>query len=141
MSNRTGKKSIVKEPFKYFGNDKRGKFPFGTICDFRVYQRCLTSTEIKELSVYSENVLEGLPDKYCEFANAADIPTVLIELVRTEGDVVKILALQALANLATKASCRSSMLRNSIIPALVDSIRSVNPFIREYSAKCLVNLG
>ena len=137
-----GKKDInLEECFRYFCNEKKGKSPFGVICDFRVYDRCLTDSEIKELSEYNENIVFGLPDKYCEYANIADIPTALIQLVKKDRDVVKIAALQVLSCLATKSSCRASMLRNSIIPLIVELIRNVNHQISEYSAKCLVNLG
>ncbi|OMJ85091.1 hypothetical protein SteCoe_13680 [Stentor coeruleus] len=140
-SNRTSKKIFLQESFKYFCNSKKGKQPFGAICDFRIYNYDMSNTEIKELSVYNENMIYGHPDKYCEYVNTVDIPTILIQLTRDERDVVKIVALEALSFMASKASCRANMLRNSIIPVLIDSIRNVNPYIRQYAAKCLVNLG
>lgn len=135
------KTAYISEGFKYFANSKKGKNPFGTICDLRIYSKCLSVTEIENLSYKNENILDGLPDKYCEYANITDITTFLIEIIRKEGDIIKIVALQALSSLATKSSCRSSMLRNAVIAVLVDSIRSFNQQIQRYAAKCLVNLG
>ena len=131
----------LEECFKYFMNSKKGKNPFGVVCDFRVYGRFMNAKEIEELSNYNENVVFALPDKYCEYANVADIPTSLIHIVEKERNVIRIGALQALTCLATKSSCRASMLRNSIIKIIVGLIRSVNTNISKYSASCLVNLG
>jgi hypothetical protein len=140
-STRVAKEMNLEETFKYFANNKKGKNPFGTICDFRIYDRCLTVSEIEVFSKYNENIVFGLPDKYCEYANIADIPTALIQLVQKDRDVAKISALQVLSCLATKSSCRASMLRNSVIPLIVSNIRNVNMQISEFSARCLVNLG
>lgn len=138
---RDNKEINLEECFKYFMNGKKGKNPFGVVCDFRVYERFMNVKEVEELSKYNENVVFALPDRYCEYANVADIPTSLIHIIEKERNVIKISALQALTCLATKSSCRASMLRNSIINIIVGLIRSVNTNISKYSAMCLVNLG
>ena len=140
-SNRTSAKVQLRDPLKYFGTSKKGKCPFGILSDLRVYQRCLVLSEIKEIASYQENIIDGLPDKYNEYANTADLPAILIEMCKNSKDVVKLASLESLSILGTKSSCRSNMLRNSIIFVLVDSIRSVNHHIQKHAAKCLVNLG
>ena len=135
------KKSYFDEAFKYFGNSRKGKNPFGVISDLRVYRRCLEKQEIKGLAIRNINLIDGLPDKYCEYANTYDMPSVMIEMIKKERDIVRTSALQAISSMATKSSCRSSMLRNAIVSVLIDSIISANPLIRKHAAKCLVNLG
>jgi Concanavalin A-like lectin/glucanases superfamily len=141
ISNRPDKKIHINDNFVYFGNDIKGKHPFGAICDLRVYRRCMKITEVKEASIFKDNLIDGLPDKYCEYANSFDIPSLLIDIIRTGTDVIRILALNALSSLATKSSCRSNMLRNSVIPTLIDCIKSVNEHERKNASLCLVNLG
>lgn len=66
------------------------------MCDLRVYSYSLTVDEVLHISRYSDNVIDGLPDKYCEYANILDIPVSLIDMANIENDVVKITALEAL---------------------------------------------
>ena len=138
-----GKPKSVKilQNMKYFGNDSSGEAPFGTLCDLRVYSRCLSYSEIHSIQKYNSNFVDGLPDKVCEYSNLNDMCNLLADFLREDLDVMKVEALEALGNLATKASCRAGILRSGGLQLIVSSLNSPNRALRFHAARALVNLA
>lgn len=135
------KNVTVLEPMKFFGSNKVGNEPFGTICDLRLYPRLLSYTETKALAKYNDNIIDGLPDSMIEYVNICDGVSYLVQSLPSATDLVKLEISQTLANLSIKASCRASILRNNGLPYLIDCLNSKNPYLRTRGARCLVNLA
>ncbi|CAG9315928.1 unnamed protein product [Blepharisma stoltei] len=131
----------IMEPMKYFGNSKAGNEPFGCIADLRIYTKTLAYSETKALAKYNENVIDGLPDNMIEYVNICDGVSHVIQAMANATDIVKVELCHALANLSTKSSCRSSILRNNGLPILIDCMNTKNEFLRVQAARCLVNLA
>lgn len=131
----------LNEPMRYFCNDFSFNHGMGAIADLRVYRRALPYSDIKSISKYTENIFDGMPDKYIEYVNIAEGPLHLVERLKLDSQQVKIPAVMALANLATKSSCRASIVRSGGVPLLISSLGTPIPNLKFHVARALVNMA
>jgi hypothetical protein len=89
-----------------------GQEPFGIAADFRFYPKYTDAFKVVENSIYTENIIDGLPDKFAEYINLAQGAQNLILLLKSPVHFVKPPVLKALGNLATKESVRGTIIRN-----------------------------
>lgn len=131
----------LNEPMQYFCNDFTYNQPMGAVADLRVYRRALPFADVKSASKYTENVFDGLPDKYIEYINVAEGPLQLVELLKSDNEQLKGPAVMTLANLATKASCRASIVRSGGVPLLIHSLNTPISNLKFHVARTLINIA
>eukprot|EP00359_Climacostomum_virens_P000749 CAMPEP_0204896966 /NCGR_PEP_ID=MMETSP1397-20131031/473_1 /ASSEMBLY_ACC=CAM_ASM_000891 /TAXON_ID=49980 /ORGANISM="Climacostomum Climacostomum virens, Strain Stock W-24" /LENGTH=853 /DNA_ID=CAMNT_0052064663 /DNA_START=84 /DNA_END=2642 /DNA_ORIENTATION=+ len=115
---------------RYFANSSDGNSPFGSIADIRVYKRILKDSEIEALSKKTKNVVDGLPDRMAEYVNLANGVNMLHRIFIKDESQSKLPVIHALANLATKASLRGSIIRSNFLPLIVAEVNSANPSVK-----------
>lgn len=52
------------KPIGFIGNSKNGAFPFGTVCDLRVYPYLLKNKQIDKIATYHPELEFEMMDKY-----------------------------------------------------------------------------
>lgn len=137
-----GSRSIhFSQRMRYFANASEAASPFGTLADIRVYKTELSKMEVEAISKKTKNVVDGLPDRMAEYVNLANGVNMLYRIFIKNENQTKLPVIYALANLATKASLRGSIIRSNFLPLIVSEINSINQSIRFHASRLLVNLG
>jgi hypothetical protein len=131
----------ISQRMQYFCNGADCNSPFKAIADIRLYRRAFKASEVEVLAKRARNVVDGLPDKMAEYINLANGVNLLHRNFIKNDNLSKLPVIQALANLATKASLRGSIIRSSFLPLIVAEINSPNPAIKFHACRLIVNLG
>ena len=105
-------KCICIQPISFIGNSKNGSFPFGTVCDLRIFPYILKKSQIETISNYHEDLEFDMPDKYCSsFVEIGMIKLILDDINKYARSDTKINLIRVLTYICTHRDCKAYVLK------------------------------
>ena len=131
----------ITDEWRFFCNGQFGRQPFAPLCDLRLYRRYFYEQDIQTLFRTNTNSDNNLPDSDIEHITRAGAIGALKLLLSSKIEHARIASAAALANLATKESARREIIRNTVLPMIVDQLKSPNELSRLEVGRLLVNIA
>lgn len=131
----------IADEWRYFCNGQFGRQPFTPLCDLRLYHKQLDETDIQALYRVNINSDGGLPDSDIDVITRAGAIPLLKALLSSKIEYARTASSGMLANLATKESARRDIIRSTVLPIIINQLKSPNEASRVEVGRLLMNIA